>query len=160
MELMLDTMLSRSKTKQKKKTESKIALLSGLPQNKIPTTFRCEPTQNQLDLSKGSRTTLFPLGGPKIRDELESVLGNLPLLIRHSCNIIFASNCKITVSIFHQHSKAQRATKIRLTNTARGPKLEKTEPNKLCCCHAGQNMIAVTAVKPDLGSQQILSILA
>lgn len=34
----------QSKPKQKKETESKISLLSGLPQNKITTAFRREPT--------------------------------------------------------------------------------------------------------------------
>ena len=44
MELMQATMLARSKIKQKKKRESKIALLSGLPQKNVTTAFRCERT--------------------------------------------------------------------------------------------------------------------
>lgn len=62
-------------------------------------------------------------------DELESDPGNFPHLILHPCTIRFSSNCEITVSIPHQNSKAQRATKIGITNTARGSALDKKETN-------------------------------
>lgn len=44
MELMQVTMFAMSKSKQKKKTESKKALLNDLTRNNITTAFRCERT--------------------------------------------------------------------------------------------------------------------